>query len=116
MPLIRVQTNVSANRATIDSLIKSLSFNTAEILNKPESYMMIIVEPDTAMAMSLLTDPTAFIEVRAVGEISEENAKNLCGKLSEILGKELGVGAGRIYVNCVSVPGEMWGFDGRTFG
>jgi len=115
MPLVRIQTNISLDDSVKDNLMRSISFNVSEILQKPESYMMIIIEPDVSMTMSILSDPTAFIEVRSVGALTPEDAANLSGKLSEIMGVEAGVGAGRIYVNCFGVPGDMWGFDGRTF-
>lgn len=116
MPMIRIQTSVAVNEEKQDNLMNTLSTAVAELLGKPESYVMIILEPETTMMMSGTPEPAALVEVRSVGTISEQEAKNLSGKISEIIGQEVGVGAGRIYLNFQSVPGVMWGFDGRTFG
>jgi len=116
MPMIRIQTSLAIDKEKQATLMNTLSSAVAEFLCKPESYMMLILEPETVMMMSGTTEAAALVEVRSVGSISEEEAKNLSGKISEILGKEIGVGAGRIYLNFQGVPGVMWGFDGRTFG
>lgn len=116
MPMIRIQTSIAVDEEKQTTLMNTLSSEIAELLGKPESYMMIILEPETVMMMSGTAEAAALVEVRSVGSISEEEAKNLSGKISEIMGKEIGVGAGRIYLNMQGVPGVMWGFDGRTFG
>ena len=116
MPMIRIQTSIAVDEEKQDGLINALSSAVAELLGKPESYMMVILQPETIMMMSGTAEASALVEVRSVGSISEEESKNLSGKISEILGKTIGVGAGRIYLNFQGVPGTMWGFDGRTFG
>ena len=116
MPMIRIQTSIAIDEEKQTTMMSTLSTAVAELLGKPESYMMLILEPDTTIMMSGTAEAAALVEVRSVGSISEEEAKNLSGKISEILGKEIGVGAGRIYLNFQGVPGVMWGFDGRTFG
>lgn len=116
MPMIHVQTSIAIDEEKQTNLMNNLSSAVAELLEKPESYMMVILDAESTMIMSGTPEPAAFIEVRSVGSISEQEAKNLSGKISEIVGQEIGVGAGRIYLNFQGVPGVMWGFDGRTFG
>ena len=116
MPMIRIQTSLAVDEEKQSSLMNTLSGAVAELLGKPESYMMVILEPETLMMMSGTLEPSALVEVHSVGSISEDESKNLSGKISEIIGREIGVGAGRIYLNFRGVPGVMWGYDGRTFG
>ena len=70
MPLVRVQTSTAVDEAARAATMKSLSWSVAEILQKPESYVMVILEPEVPMLFSALPDPAAFVEVRSVGTIS----------------------------------------------
>ena len=115
MPLIRIQTNIDVDAEKKLVLMNELSLAGAELLEKPESYMMVILDDGLEMQLSGTVDPCAFLEVRSVGEISDEQVTNLSGKLSELVGNIIGVGAGRIYINFTYVPGNRWAFDGRTF-
>ncbi len=115
MPLIRIQTSIDVDDEKKAKLMADVSTAGAELLGKPESYMMVVVEDCVDMQLSGNSDPCALLDVRSVGKITEEQARNLSGKLSEITGNSIGVGAGRIYLNFTGVPGDMWGFDGKTF-
>lgn len=115
MPLIRITTSIDIDAEKKAKLISEISVAGAELLDKPETYMMITVEDGVEMQLSGTSDPCVLLDVRSAGEITEEQAANLSGKLSELTGNCIGVGAGRIYLNFTSVPGNMWGFDGKTF-
>jgi phenylpyruvate tautomerase len=116
MPLIRVQLSVPLDEGKRTSLMKSLSETVAGKLGKPESYMMVVLEPGTPILMSGDGDPAAFAEVRSVGSISGDQAKALSGAICEIVGNETGIATDRIYSNFTGVQGSMWGWDRRTFG
>jgi phenylpyruvate tautomerase PptA (4-oxalocrotonate tautomerase family) len=116
MPLIRVQTSASLDASRDERLKKSLSVEVAKALGKPESYMMVVLEPDRSMLMGGASGPAAFVEVRSVGAISADQAKGLSALVCRTLSESLAVPSERIYLNCQGVPGEMWGHDGGTFG
>lgn len=116
MPLIRLQLSVPLDEGKRASLMKGLSETVAGKLGKPESYMMVVLEPETPMLMSGAGDPAAFAEVRSVGSISGDQANTLSGAICEIVGNETGIAADRIYANFTGVQGAMWGWDKRTFG
>lgn len=116
MPLIKIQTNIDVGAEKRLLLMNELSVALAELLDKPEAYVMIIIQDGLEMQLSGTVDPCVFMDVRQVGEISAEQVTNLSGKLSELVGNDIGVGAGRIYINFTDVPGNRWAFDGRTFG
>ncbi len=115
MPMIRIQTNIDIEPERKANLMTNVMVAGAELLDKPESYMMVIIDDGMQIQLSGTSDPCAFLDVRSVGTITEEQVSNLSGKLSEITGNSTGIGAGRIYINFTSVPPEMWGFDGKTF-
>jgi phenylpyruvate tautomerase len=116
MPMIRVQLSSPLDKPKQASLLKSLSATVAGVLGKPESYMMVVLQPDVPILMGGRNEPAAFFEVRSVGTISGEQAAKLSAQVSDVLGEATGLPAERIYSNYTGVPGTMWGHDGGTFG
>jgi phenylpyruvate tautomerase PptA (4-oxalocrotonate tautomerase family) len=113
MPFVRVQLSPAVDDQ--DGLKAELSKAVAQALGKPESYMMVVLQPGTSMLMGGSPDPAALVEVRSVGTINPDQASALSGTLSQIVAKA-GVDANRVYCNFAGVPGTMWGMGGRTFG
>ncbi len=116
MPLIRVQLSVALEAKTEQALLRSLSSAVASALGKPESYMMVVVEPRAAILMGGSPDPAAFCDVRSVGTISGAAAKSLSAAVAGILAEQAKIPGERVYLNLAGVPGAMWGHDGGTFG
>ena len=116
MPLIRLQLSVSVDGARQTSLMSELSSTVARALGKPEGYMMVVLEQQTPILLGASDDPAALVEIRSVGTISGQQARDLSGKVSEVISCATGIGADRIYSNFTGVPGAMWGHDGSTFG
>lgn len=114
MPMIRVQLSVAVEKQV--ELSKSLSSAVASLLGKPESYMMVLLEPGVHILMGGAGGPAALVEVRSVGTISGDQAERLSQRVSEILGQQAGIPQDRVYSNFVGVPGAMWGHGGSTFG
>lgn len=116
MPLLRVQTSARIEESAREGLLLALSAKAAEILGKPESHMMVVLEPDTAMSMAGSSGAAAFFEVRSVGEFAAETAKQLSAQLSGIIGDTLGIGTDRIFANFSGWQGALWGYRGATLG
>ncbi len=116
MPMIRVQVSIEVPQDKQQELLTKLSKSVAAALSKPESYMMVLFEPQISMLMGGKADPAAFVEVRSVGSISEDQARQLSNTVSQTLDETLKIQAARVYTNFAGVPGAMWGFSGRTFG
>lgn len=116
MPLIRVQLSVSVDGDRQSKLMTALSSTVASALGKPESYMMVVLEQQTPILLGASDDPAALVEIRSVGTISGQQARDLSSRVSAVISGATGVGADRIYSNFAGVPGAMWGHDGSTFG
>jgi len=114
MPLVRVQLSVAIDDQARASMMAELSRAVAQALGKPESYVMVVLEPQRSMLMGASDDPAALVEVRSVGTISPGQATELSGALSAVITKA-GVDTRRIYSNFTGVPGAMWGMGGSTF-
>jgi len=115
MPLLRLQTNAPLDGAVRDSLMAALSARAAQLLSKPESYLMVLVEEGVGMMLGGSNDPAAFFEVRSIGAISPDQAKALSKSLSEIIEEKIGIPAGRVYSNYAGWERNMWGHSGSTF-
>ena len=76
MPMIRVLMSESLNRDKQQALLEAVSTEAAELLDKPESYMMVIIEQGVPISMSASVEPAAFVDVRSVGSITEDQARN----------------------------------------
>ena len=112
MPLVKVQTSAPLEEGARDGLILALSRRTADILGKPESRVMVVLEPHTAMSMSGTLGSAAFFEVRSVGEVSADAAKRLASELTAVIGDSLGIKSDRIFGNFAAWQGGLWAYAG----
>ena len=117
MPLIKVQSSIpQPESATVNSLLTNLSANLAQHLGKSESYVMTAFEGDVPMTFGGTFDPVCYVEIKSVGHMSSQQTKamsqDFCGQISE----KLDVPANRIYIEFADAQGQMWGWNGKTFG
>ncbi len=76
MPLIKVQTSISApEKSEVEPLLKSLSANLAKHTGKPESYVMTAFEPSVPMILAGTSDPVCYIEIKSVGNMKPEQTQ-----------------------------------------
>ena len=116
MPLIKVQTSVSAPaESSVEDLLKQLSASLSKHLGKPESYVMTAFESNIPMTFGGTTDPTCYIQIKSVGTMGDKTkamSQDFCAKVQA----SLGVPPNRTYIEFADSPGAMWGWNGRTFG
>ncbi|MEM9007617.1 MAG: phenylpyruvate tautomerase MIF-related protein [Cyanobacteria bacterium P01_F01_bin.86] len=116
MPLIKVQTSVSAPaKAHVESMLKELSSSLATHLGKPESYVMTAFEGDVPMTFAGSTDPVCYVEIKSVGTMGAKTkamSQDFCTKIEAALG----VPKNRTYIEFADAAGAMWGWNGTTFG
>ncbi|MBW2732241.1 MAG: hypothetical protein JRH20_07585 [Deltaproteobacteria bacterium] len=116
MPLLRLVTNQPVAEERRDILMKRLSKSVANVLGKPESYVMITLEEKTPMLFAGSSEPTGFFEVTSLGSISAEQAQRFSAEISGILAQELNLPANRVYSKYVGwTDRQLWGFKGGTF-
>lgn len=92
-----------------------LSLLVAEILGKPEEYVMVTISP-AAILMSGRPGDAAFVDVRSIGGLSVDKNRQLSQKICGLLNRSLSVPPKRIYLNFTDVEAANWGWDGNTFG
>jgi len=114
MPLLKIQTNAAIDDQKSQPLLKNVAQRIAKALNKPEQYMMVSLEADRSMLFAGTSEPTAFLELKAIG-LPAGKTGELARLLCEVVESELGVPQQRIYINFADVPASLWGWNGETF-
>ena len=112
MPLLELTTNTNID--DVDSLAKQASKLTAEILGKPESYVMVKIMPQQHLIFAGNDEPAAHIKLKSLG-LPESDTTELSAKICDFINNELGINSARIYIEFSSPERHMWGWDGRTF-
>lgn len=117
MPLIKVQTSVSApQKSEVETMLLSLSSKLAKHLGKPESYVMTAFEPEIPMTFAGTTDPVCYVEIKSVGTMKPNQTETMSQDFCEQINQTLGVPKNRIYIEFADAKGAMWGWNGTTFG
>jgi len=115
MPLLKLETTVVLSEDKRKALLASLSKTVAEIIGKPEQYVMVAVG-QAAMLMSGNPGDAAFVDVRSIGGLTKEVNRKLSQKVCKLLNDSLGVPEDRVYLNFTEVKASDWGWNGSTFG
>ncbi|WP_462319775.1 phenylpyruvate tautomerase MIF-related protein [Halochromatium sp.] len=114
MPTLIIKTNAAIASDAADSIIKRASARVADLLGKPERYVMVILEPTSTMCFGGETSPLAFLELKSLG-LPEQRTPELSAALCDLLQEALSVPPERVYIEFASPPRHLFGFDGRTF-
>ncbi len=112
MPLLKLTTNApAANRS---SLLAALSAHTAELLQKPERFVMITFEQNADMLFAGSSAPLAYIELKSIG-LPEQRTRRLAEGLCRLVQTELGIPADRVYIEFSNAARHLWGWNAGTF-
>ena len=114
MPYLKIQTNLPLSRKAERAILKTASQEVAELLEKPESFVMVALETDTPMLFAGSDDPVAFLELKSIG-LPAKRTKDLSEALCQLIEGHLGVPRDRVYVKFIDVKRGMWGWKGDTF-
>ncbi|MEW6352985.1 MAG: phenylpyruvate tautomerase MIF-related protein [Pseudomonadota bacterium] len=114
MPYLKIQTNTPPTPKAQQELLKTLSRAVAKHLGKPESYVMVALEPPIPMLFGGEAAPLAYLELKSVG-LPQAKTAELSKALCELVERELGVPQDRVYIEFANASGAMWGWNGGTF-
>ena len=114
MPYISIQTNQSIDKNKTQQIIKKVSQATAEILGKPENYVMVALQAGTPMSFAGNDEPTAYVQLKSLG-LPESSTASYSQSICSVLNSELEVSAGRIYIEFSAPERHMWGWNNKTF-
>lgn len=114
MPLLSVTTNHQPDSARAGDLLKLLSEAVADMLGKPERYVMVMLNRNPHMLFAAEDTPLAYLELKSIGlpaERSQEFSKRLC----DLVSRQLQIPADRIYIEFSDAQRHLWGWNAGTF-
>ena len=112
MPVLQISTNLSIENKPI--LAKQLSSLVAEILGKPESYVMIDIRANADLIFAGSDDPCAHLRLTSLG-LPESETKAYSENLCAFIEQQLGVSPSRTYIEFISPERHMFGWNSGTF-
>jgi len=86
----------------------------AKELGKPESYVMVNIEPTRPMLFAGTNEPTAYLELKSIG-LADSQTKDLSAALCNLITNKIKIPTERIYIEFANAPRSMWGWDKSTF-
>ncbi|MGD8803400.1 MAG: phenylpyruvate tautomerase MIF-related protein, partial [Gammaproteobacteria bacterium] len=95
MPVLQITTNLNIDDAT--SLAKQASGLVADMLGKPESYVMVSINGDADLVFAGTDDPCAHLVLKSLG-LPESETKNYSARLCAFIEQQLGVSPPRTYI------------------
>jgi phenylpyruvate tautomerase PptA (4-oxalocrotonate tautomerase family) len=115
MPYLQVRTNRTVEPSDKMEFMKAASARTAELLGKPESYVMVSLEDNQTMLFAGTDEPLCAARLASLG-FPEGRSAEISEALSVLLERHLSVSPNRTYIEFVSPPRHLWGYNGGTFG
>ena len=114
MPLLKIDTNVSIDTEAKQALLANTSKLVAEILGKPESYVMVKLETNPDMMFAGTNAPLVYAELKSIG-LPEAKTKDFSASLAMLFADKMQVDSQRVYIEFANAERHMWGWNGSTF-
>lgn len=117
MPLLQINSSIQKmDKSVLEDIhqegAKAISFE----LGKSTDYVMVVVNLGSSISFAQDSkSPSAYLEVKNIGELGPKVTQKLSGKLCEIVNRKLGVPQNRIYIEFQEVQRHKWGWNGKTF-
>jgi phenylpyruvate tautomerase len=111
MPLLQINTNIAIKDPA--SVVKEASKLVASMLGKPESYVMVVLNPELNLIFADSDEAAAHLKLKSLGLPESETgqySEQLCGFM-----ENLGIKPARTYIEFSGPPRHMWGWDNSTF-
>ena len=113
MPLLSLETNTPAstdNHATLTGLSRLV----AELLGKPESYVMVRMQHNPDLIFAGNAEPAALMQLKSLG-LPESRTAEFSRALCDFVADAFGIATDRIYIEFSSPQRHLWGWNGGTF-
>lgn len=112
MPLLDITTNIAIDDE--QQLARQASKLTADLLGKPESYVMVKLQPQQTLLFGGNEQPAAHLKLKSLG-LAEDRSAEFSSALCDFINQALNIDTARIYIEFSSPARHLWGWDKRTF-
>ncbi|MCF6218957.1 MAG: phenylpyruvate tautomerase MIF-related protein [Gammaproteobacteria bacterium] len=114
MPLLTIKTNRSLTTEEQKSVLSHASALVATLLEKPESYVMVLLQTEQSLMLAGNPQPCALLELKSLG-LPEEKTAEFSKSLCEMVKQQLQIPSNRVYIEFSNPARHLWGWDSRTF-
>ena len=99
------------------AFLKECSKTIANILGKPEQYVMISYKHVDGMIYAGNDElPSAFCHLASIGKIGPDYNPKVSNAICKILETHLNIKSNRVYIQFYDSSASNFGYDGSTFG
>lgn len=113
MPYFSIETNRQIDDAANLNLMKKATGFLAEMMGKPEHVIMVTVKPGKPYVFGGTDDPTAFVQIKAVG-LKKDKCTDYSKQVCDFLEAEINVPADRVFIEYIDIDPTIFGFNGNT--
>jgi len=114
MPYLKISTNKNIDKHTENDITLKVSSLVAELLGKPESYVMTEINSGVTMTFAGNAEPLAYLEMKSIG-LPENKTAVFSESLCAFIHENMGISPDRIYLEFADARRNMWGWNGSTF-
>lgn len=114
MPFCRLETNVVLDADRTQTLVRGLSSLVADMLGKPEGYVLAVAEPGKALCFGGTDDPAAYVTLQSIG-LPREKTPEFSAVMCAFLEDALSIMPDRVYVAFGDIDRPMMGWNSTTF-
>lgn len=114
MPYLSIQTNLNIPDESARRIVAKASAKLADLLGKPERYVMVNLIGDATLIFAGSGDPAAYVELKSIG-LPENQTQHLSETLCSFLRQELDIDPQRVYIEFIDIPRKFWGWNNSTF-
>ncbi|XP_020239150.1 macrophage migration inhibitory factor homolog [Cajanus cajan] len=115
MPCLNITTNVSLDGVDTSSILSEATSSVANIIGKPEAYVMIVLKGSVPIAFGGTEQPAAYGELVSIGGLNPSTNKELSAAIAAILETKLSVAKSRFFLKFYDTKGSNFGWNGSTF-
>ncbi|KAK3032870.1 hypothetical protein RJ639_037047 [Escallonia herrerae] len=98
MPCLNLSTNVCLEGVDTSTILSEATSTLAELIGKPEAYVMIVLKGSVPMAFGGTEQPAAYGELVSIGGLNPTVNKKLSAAIADILETKLSVPKNRFFL------------------
>jgi phenylpyruvate tautomerase len=114
MPYFSIETSKNIDEVGEEAVTHKASSFIAELLGKPEGYVMVAIRHSTPMRFGDGLEPAAMVRLHSIG-LPRARCAEFSARICAFIEEELGVGSDRIYIDFRDLERSMFGWNGKTF-
>jgi len=113
MPYLAITTNVPLAAECESALAAEISKILGEQLKKPQSFVMVSVQPVRVLRFAGSEEPAAFLDLKSIGLPNDLSDISLA--LTQTVGRHTGIPASRVFIAFADISSSRWAHEGDTF-